>query len=286
MISNWRDFENYSFDDGKHISKYVPIKFPGYINNKEHPFLYCHALTHILEGKVSNKWCRSDGPAEFKQNLLKNDSNWKYRNQEITYKKNKSGYRTYEWDEIDWKNAIVLLGCSNTYGVGLDESETTASLLETLTQRQVINLGYPSGSNDLILQNSINLYEKFGAPYGVVINWTTIDRFTYYARDNYHDLGPWKTKFAFNNVLDLDEHYKLSVIDEHNLQVKNYYISKAANSIWKDKTKYITLSYFDLTAHYMRADKFFEIDNGARDMLHPGYGSSQQVAEYIFNRLK
>jgi hypothetical protein len=286
MSIDWIDYENSSFNDGKYNQSFVPIKFPGYLNNEDHPFTYCHALTYSDNGEISYNWSRSDSPDLFKKNLLTASSDWRYRTQQVVYKKNKSGYRTYEWENIDWKNSIVIIGCSNTYGVGLDETETISYKLEHLTGRMVVNLGYPSGSNDLILQNSVSLLEKFPIPYALVFNWTTTDRFRYFYRQGYHDLGPWNNADLHQNNVNLHKLYTLSVYDEYNLLVKNYNIGKTAKVLWQDKTKYITLSYFGQAAHYMRADKFFEIDNGARDMIHPGHENSQQVAEYIFNRLK
>ena len=51
-------------------------------------------------------------------------------------------------------------------------------------------------------------------------------------------------------------------------------------------SKYSKISFFGLTAHYTRSEKWFEIDNGARDMLHPGEGNSIEVAKYLSERFK
>jgi hypothetical protein len=52
------------------------------------------------------------------------------------------------------------------------------------------------------------------------------------------------------------------------------------------RTKYITISYFDYVAHYTRADRFFKITNTARDLIHPGYENSLEVAEYLKCKLQ
>jgi hypothetical protein len=290
---NWSDYSKHHFNDNKFVLKKVwakehPVDFPGYIENADHPFTYCNSLTHLVKGKPSDNWSGTDSPELYLNNLKTAPLDWRYRSKKITYKVNSSGYRTREWKDINWKESIVILGCSNTFGIGLDEDETISYMLESKINRPVINLGYPSGSNELILNNSVALFENFGAPYGVVINWSTPDRMRYFFKDGYLDLGPWNhdTYDSFQDGVDIDKLYKLSTLDENNVISKNYYISRTANSIWSGRTKYVTFSYFGISAHYSRADEFFTIDNGARDMLHPGHKNSEEVANFLYEKLK
>lgn len=284
MRPDWQLVEKRVLTNSKFVEPWTKVAFPGYIDHPDHPFAYCESLTHKKGEAVSNKWANFDGPELFEKNLKIMPADWRYRTDDITYNVNGSGYRTYEWKDIDWKNAIVVLGCSNTFGVGLDEPETITGVLEELTGRQVVNLGYPAGSNDIILHNASMLFEKFGAPYSVVVNWTTTDRMRYFERHNAIDVGPWsETGGLFNNTPG--KLYNIMIADEYNVQTRNYFISRAMNAIWQGRTKYITLSYFNLSAHFMLAETTFKIDNKARDLLHPGYENSKEVAQYVYHRL-
>lgn len=289
---NWNTITE--FNDGKFnrtpINDYVYL--PGYVNNENHPFALCKSLTHVneLTRYPDNRYCMGDGPDELKKNLNKAPPNWKYKTKEVRYNVNNSGYRTKEWKDIDWKNSVVIFGCSCTFGVGLAEDETISYHLEQQLGRPVINLGCPSGSNNLILNNSATCIEKFGVPWAVVMNWTTTNRFRYYAKNEYVDLGPWQhsEKNRMVNDVNVSKLWLDFYYDVYNENTTNYYISKSAKAIWEDRTRYCTISYFDQSAHVMRADKFFYInpDDRARDLIHPGETNSIEVATYLAERLK
>lgn len=274
---DWTTGARMRLDDGKHNSEYSPTWFPSYIDNPNYPFTACLDATN-------KKWNGTDSEEMFLKSLKDMPSDWRYRTKEIVYNTNSNGYRAPEWDQINWKESIVLFGCSCTYGVGLAEDETISYYLQELTGRQVVNLGVPGGSNDLMLQNSISLLERYDTPYSVVMNWTCTDRFRYFSEDRYYDAGSWlanhkgPSSIYDMNVSNLWKHlYR----DRTNELVIAYNIGRSAKWIWQNRTHYRTVSYFDLSAHYLRADKFFEIDNKARDRLHPGHENAKAVATYI-----
>lgn len=264
------------FKDGKFSSRGM---FPGYIENKNYPFTFCNALME------SNKWCTGDEKDRYLKNLATAPLNWKYRTKEVEYIVNSNGYRcSLEWDAIDWKNAIVLFGCSNTFGVGLAEDETIAYYLEQLTGRQVVNLGFPGGSNNLIANNAAALIKNFGIPYGVVINWSTTDRFRFYNRKGCHEVGPWtnnNTRFFRRSHANLSVLYEQMFVDPVNQSALSYYWSTYTDAMFEGRTRYCKVSYFDDAAHYTRSDKFFHISNSARDRFHPGADNSKAVAEFV-----
>lgn len=265
---------------------YPPL-WPEYIESIEHPFTFCHSLSISVDGNISKNFSNSDGYETFKRNLTIQGENWHYRNKEIDYKVNKSGYRTREWNDIDWKESIVILGCSCTFGVGLAEDETISYNIEKLTGRPAINLGYPSGSNPLIIQNLATLIHKFPNPYAVVINWSTIDRMRYFTKFGYVDLGPWDQNNN-NNASDgvrLSDLYKNHFLNEYNNIGTTYFLGLIAKGLVKDKSKYVNLSYFPDAAYYARAERHFVIDNQARDCIHPGRNNAKEVSEYVVSRL-
>lgn len=287
----WNTFSKKFLNDGMYEDDpYIGIVWPGYIQNKLYPF--AHSGVGGLPHNVN--WCGTDSPELFEKNRKKMPSTWRYHTKVVEYRYNSGGYRTEEWNKIDWKNAIVLFGDSCTFGIGQAEDETITHFLKKYTERPVVNLGVPGGSNDVMLNLSSDLIENFGNPYAVVMNWSTSDRFRFYHESGFHNCGPWdsaevrdkaqpETVFGLANITKLWENM---FINKTNQLCQNYYIARNAKALWLGKSKYISISYFPDTATYARAEKHFIIDNDARDVMHPGPSSANAVAKYITKRLK
>jgi hypothetical protein len=243
---------------------------PKYANSKS--FFPINALTHVDKKtkKVNNNFANFDSPDRFLQSLKTQPDDWHYRTKEIEYIVNSSGYRTAEWNDIDWKESIVLFGCSNVMGIGLHEDETISSYLSQELSRPVINLGAPATGMDFSFYNSVILSENFPTPYAVVQIWTTVDRCTYFDKKNLVSCGPWEETRFFKEYVRNDYH---SIINAK-------FISLASNSMWKDRCKYFSATFYDRTAHYTECD-YVEIDNQARDLLHPGRENALTMAKLI-----
>jgi hypothetical protein len=296
-IPDWHATAKHKFDDEKFNAEIVipkfsgtgdfwPPMFPGYLDNADHPFTYARSLNPKLNN--TNKWCLGEAPEQFEESKKKMPASWKYATKEVEYKINSSGYRTREWKDIDWKNSIVILGDSCTFGVGLAEDETISHVLESKLKRPVINLGVPGCSNQQIINNCSTILNKFEVPYGVVINWSTSDRFRYYFKMGYHDVGPWDSHINNQPIdgVNISKLWQMTYFDRYNELCSAFHISRTAKALWKDRTRYVTISYFDYVAHYTRSDMFFKIQNTARDLAHPGYENSLEVAEYLKCKLK
>ena len=63
------------------------------------------------------------------ENLKKLPNTWRYATEDITYTMNSHGYRTKQFDNIDWNNSVVILGCSCVFGTGINESDTISYTL-------------------------------------------------------------------------------------------------------------------------------------------------------------
>lgn len=269
-------------DDGKYHNPTLGMKWPGYADSKDHPFLKIDSDTY-----PTDEWCFGDNKENLEKNLEKAPADWKYRTKKIHYKLNKSGYRTYKWSDIDWKSSIIILGDSNTFGLALGEDETLSYFLEGNTNRPVVNLGFPGGSNEIILYNSSVVLEKFETPYAVVVNWSTLDRFRYYHKFSYADIGPWNNNVdgqASNTVIDdvnVSDLYGLVSYDRYNSWMRNFYLSKICSAMWKERTKYVSFSFFNETAHVMRTDGWIETKDKARDLIHPGSETMEEAANWI-----
>lgn len=286
---SWPSYAKKTLNDGKFtdIDNLEGYCFPGYIGEQNFPLIPLNVLTHRFSGtlEADTRWCAGDDPSLFKKNKEKLGDAWHYSTKQIEYKVNANGYRAPEWNDIDWKEAVVILGCSMTFGVGVAEDETISYLLQERLGRPVINIGYPAGSNEAIFNNSVSIFENFGCPAAVVTAWSTLDRFLFFS-SYMHDIGLWTKDSAMVDGVELQKLYDFINLNQINVQVKGYYLEKASRSFWKDRTHYYSMSFFPSTAHYMRVDKYFTFTNTARDLIHPGVESNREVAEHLFEVLK
>ena len=146
--------------------------------------LHCH-------GHKDN-WVGTDTEELFQQNLKLQPADWPWRNRQIVYKLNSQNYRAPEWIDVDWSNSIVMFGCSQVFGVGVDEDQTLSYYLSQLLNKPVINLGIPGGSSMALWINTEKLLKHRINPLAVIYNWPSANR-TAELIDNKKNLnaGPW-----------------------------------------------------------------------------------------------
>ena len=242
---------------------------PEYLKNKDYPF---HVRIHPTDYE---NFCGRDSEKKFKESLKIMPLDWKYRTKEIKYRYNSSGYRTHEWKDIDWKNAIVILGCSIVFGIGLAEDETMCYQIEKMTGRQTINLGYGAGSNDIIVGNCASLINNFGPPYAVIIGWTAPDRFTFYKEIHHIDVGNW-----FYQIKNIKKIYDMLIQHEDHLMIKSYYMKEYIKALFLNRTKFIDFTFFENISLVNEAP-FFKTNSAARDLAHPSQENNYEVAQYL-----
>lgn len=251
--------------------------YPKYFS--EYPFLKANLLTHIdhkicesfdIPPPNSDRFSSTDSQHLFKQHLKTQSADWHYRSKDVRYKCNSNGYRTDEWDNIEWAHAVVIFGCSCTVGVGLAEDETISSQLSTLLDRPVVNMGVSAASMQHSFINSMLLSKNFPTPYAVVQLWTNIDRLTIFKEEEIDHSGPWDSDNFPNSI----------VTNPYQSMLMAAYTNIASREFWKNKCKYYSASFFEATAHYTESD-WVSIDNQARDLIHPGKGSAKQMADLI-----
>lgn len=229
------------------------------------------------------------------KNLKKQPKDWYYRHNNIKYTLNSYGYRTIEFEDIDWKNSIVMFGCSHVFGTGNDDTHTIPYFLEQLTGVPVINLGVGAASIQFCLHNSLMLYKKYGAPKTVIYFWTGIARHLTYQKD----YVLMNTKFE--DIMD----HPASVIDtikeltgsslfsintpralEH-LVPFNMINVELIRNMWQDKCPLYEFSTFPTTSKILGCNLYDPIENDyARDLAHFGRHTNKLFAENIYKQLK
>jgi hypothetical protein len=213
-----------------------------------------------------------DSEEKFKKNWVEFGPKWEYHNKKVSYVLNERGFRTKPFDDIIWKDSVVMFGCSNTYGTGLVEHDTIAFQLEKKLNMPVINLGISGSAIDLAAINSLILHEHYPKPKAIVHLWTEENR--------YSDFNSFKT----NSVVHY--HPSLSTYDaKFNWAERSKFYILADRVLWKNQLPYYEASWFSESAKTFGIDFLKTLDR-ARDLRHPGSISAQTAAEKISVGLK
>ena len=219
----------------------------------------------------------TDHETIYNKNLLTQPDDWFYRNNPIEYKLNKYGYRTIEFDTIDWSNSIVVFGCSNVFGVGLHEEDALSSQLSKLTNTTVINMGVNGSSIEYSLYNSMILNEHYPTPKAVVQVYSAIDRTTYYNKKNV-------THHLAGNMQQGD-YMNLYTTDPTHARVHALMYQMINKQTWASKTKYYETSFFSDKFNTLNLD-IVKFQDYARDLAHPGRITLQNLAMKIKDKLE
>jgi hypothetical protein len=121
---------------------------------------------------------RSDTNPAFLQQLLKENEDWYYRNNEITYKRNKNGHRT-NLQISDLKTPYFLTtGCSFTEGIGINYEHTYSYLLSQSLGLENYNIGLSASGWDLLCQN-LDIFLKLDIPKPkfIILQWPGFYRY-------------------------------------------------------------------------------------------------------------
>lgn len=233
------------------------------------------------------KWSGYDDKIKYNENLKKQPQDWYYRKNSLSYTLNSFGYRTKQFDEIDWENSILIFGCSFISGVGVDDEHTISAFLEKELGIQVVNLGVGGSSNQFHIYNSILLSSYYPTPKAVIYSWSGLDRYPFYFKDKLEHRGHWK---------DNKNQIKKNIMNSVTNNVMSMNIFK---SIWENKTTFIEFivnqnKMFDFiedinsseNRYFIDTFKFMEKDNFARDLSHYGTGHNSYIAKQLSNILK
>jgi len=250
-------------------------------------------LTHVKQNNFlpvrdpvkRESWSGTDTETLFKKNLKTQSSDWYYRTHAVNYTTNSLGYRTKEFKDINWADSIVLFGCSNVFGVGLDDRDTLSSQLERITGIPVINMGMGGTSVNYNLHNSVIMANAYPTPRAVVQVWTSPDRCVYYWNRHVESFGAWK--WEKNNFMDLWTR------SDTNPKVNALMAQIIFRQIFKDRTSIYECTFnpesaplFKCTSyHNMNKIRLHDFKDFARDLMHPGIQTVNDAAHDIANNL-
>jgi len=225
----------------------------------------------------------------YKRHLKTQPHYWFYRHNPIKYTVNSKGYRTKEFDQIDWKNSIVMFGCSHVFGIGNDDKHTIPYYLEEICGIPIINMGINGSSIQAALHNSLITNNKYETPKAIIYSWTSITRYATYQKYNaaYNTLSS-SMDYEGLPLIELlkGKQLKREFHDLYNILGINMLYVDLIRNMWKDKCPIYEFSLFANTADYFECDLFSEIQDKARDLHHYGPKTNKLIAEFIHNKIK
>ena len=217
-----------------------------------------------------------DSEELFAENLKTQPTDWYYRTNPVNYTLNSSGYRAAEFDTINWSDSVVMFGCSQLFGVGVDDKDTLPSQLSSLIGKTVVNMGVIGSSMMFAFHNSLILKNICSKPLAVVNMWTNCDRTIFYGNPMQH-CGAWN--------YDSLPYAKAWMEDLNHSDTHAYFISSASKHLWHD-TKYYEFSLFEETTKVTGCDLPALVGyDYARDLSHQGRNTYKILAYKIANKL-
>jgi hypothetical protein len=234
-----------------------------------------------IRGGFTLDFSGGDRKELFEENLKTQPDNWYYRTHKVKYTLNSLGYRTKQFDDIDWKESIVIFGCSYVFGVGVTDEHTISYFLEKLLGRPVINMGIGGSSIQTALHNSIILNDsEYPIPKAVIYLFTNLNRFQLYQNNYVEHHGSWSSS-----------PYILKFLNSDHIIPLNLMTIKMIRNLWKNKTIYCEYSTFEQEKLINILDtkiysEFVDMDNLARDLSHAGPVSNMKLAKKIYEKIK
>lgn len=236
----------------------------------------------LVETNIANNesFYAGDSESLYLKNLQEMPPTWIWRNKKVKYSINSQGYRSPEWNTIDWSQSTLLFGCSFTFGVGISDEDTCGKQLESIIGSPVVNLGVSGGSPMLQWVNSSILVHNCVAPKAVVYIWPPAHRVVELLptqRAVHH--GPWS---------DADWGRYWITHDTHSLEYLRYLVW-TTTAMWKCPVVHYHIDYDTCNQITELEPLGLGPNDYARDwnngIAHPGPEANRYWAEKIANKL-
>ena len=226
------------------------------------------------------KYAGSDTLEDLERNLPHTPEDWYYKNIDITYDFNEYGHRCKSIKNIDLDNYVLLTGCSNTAGCGLEYEKSYPYLLGKSRNCDYYNLSLIGTGLDVLEYNLLtwlNTVEK--KPKFIIIQWPDPTRFADYdkERDNLIPVGTWASK--------KNDHYKKFFASGDMsgfFTARRHLITRLLRQVITVPIYTISLSNLVTSDHYSIP---YRILDRARDLYHPGIKSHEALHKLLLENI-
>lgn len=226
---------------------------------------------HTPTGK--SKYAFDDFPRLSKERWSKVQGDYLDDRIEIFYQGNASGYRSKEWQDINWDECIVFLGDSATYGHGSAEENTIPKIVENMTGIECVNLAVPGAASELLINISCVLLNEVN-PKTFVLGHPSMPRI-WDPIGSTGNLGPW---------LDYTEGFATESYELYStwIKVKQRQIHKCiANTLtlrtlFKDY-KLIEWAWDKEVSDLINVPYYQYFEHGAENLSRDGYHANKNI---------
>lgn len=225
-----------------------------------------------LEFYENNKYAGHDSKKLYEDNLKNKPINWYYRNKPISYLYNNLGHRCKNLDEINLDNYILFIGCSHTEGVGNSIEDTYPYIVSKQLNCDYYNLSVGGTGLDTMMHNlHMWLYKIKQKPKQIVWQWPEETRFLSFDGNDIKFHGMWQDEIHVRNFILAGD-------------MVNYFHAriKLAEILLEHIPNLLEIEFFTKKNNNI----FFEKLDVARDDLHYGYKSNENLANLIVSRLR
>ena len=214
---------------------------------------------------------------------------------------NKHGFRSEEFKQHHDELHILFMGCSVTWGTGLNIEETWSKNLYDKFLKQgnlsgYFNIAVPGDSIFAQVSHAFKYFKNFGNPNLIFFNIPDLERFYSYSQNDKSIVGAsvYKDQYEILNLLNYQYYYMLEQYcrsnniklmsftwyqDETNLIISNI---KNFNTFYPIDKKNL-LDYVDSYCNSNPNDKFSRV---ARDNMHFGTAYNDYWSNFIYDEYK
>ena len=185
-------------------------------------------------------WYNPDSKETLEKSSEEHKNIWK-KVDDITYRLNTYGFRCEEFPEEECRESITILGCSQTFGIGLQKENTWASLLCKELNLREINLSIAGGS----LDSAFRVYNEWQPIHKskitcILMPPTTRLESTSIERNSWKNIGNWTIENYIRSgetnlqafLLELLEESLQEVREERNLAAIKYIANQTDSEVY------------------------------------------------------
>lgn len=211
---------------------------------------------------------------------------WYYRHIKITYDLNEFGHRCHSPNKVNYDNYILFIGCSHTFGVGLEYDKTYSYLAANTLNMSFYNMALGGSGIDTLYYNLSNWIQSFPLPKLVVVQWPDEHRFLVNKSELLDSILPMKEPNAllpvgaWHNRLKQFGDFYVSGLKIKYFSTKFMLIQKQIDNLCRDIPT-IHLNFQNIRKELPKDFINIEGADKARDNGHYGNKTNESVSNII-----